>query len=91
MMKPPTIWSRRKFLAAIAGTGASMIINPSALFALEGVDPRVAAIVASTTGIDSYIEGGHFLEGLSGDSLRSWHDILALHSFGVRLFVDGNN
>jgi membrane dipeptidase len=46
--------SRREFLTTVAGAGAAMMLNPLAAWAHDEVDPRVAAIVASTMGIDTH-------------------------------------
>lgn len=56
MMKPHNKWSRRDFLTAvtIAGGGTAMMMNPLALWAINEHDPRVAAIVAATIGIDTH-------------------------------------
>jgi membrane dipeptidase len=54
MMKSQFAWSRREFLTAVTGTGAAMILNPLAGWAIGEVDPRVAAIVAATIGIDTH-------------------------------------
>ncbi len=47
-------WSRRKFISTLTGTGAAMILNPMFSWASDEVDPRVAAIVAKTIGIDTH-------------------------------------
>ncbi|MDN3580076.1 dipeptidase [Mucilaginibacter flavus] len=55
MIKNPSNWSRRDFIATIAGTGAAMMLSPLAGWAMVNeVDPRVAAIVAATIGIDTH-------------------------------------
>jgi microsomal dipeptidase-like Zn-dependent dipeptidase len=55
MMKfQTTQWSRREFLNTVTGAGAAMILNPLASWAIGEVDPRVAAIVAATIGIDTH-------------------------------------
>jgi membrane dipeptidase len=54
MINSQTYWSRRAFLTAIAGTGAAMVLNPFSGWAFDDVDPRVAAIVAATIGIDTH-------------------------------------
>jgi membrane dipeptidase len=46
--------SRRQFLAAAAGTGASLLLKPFSALAIYQIDPRVAAIVSSTIGIDTH-------------------------------------
>jgi microsomal dipeptidase-like Zn-dependent dipeptidase len=55
-MKSQPTWSRREFLTAItvAGAGTAMLLNPLAAWAVDEVDPRVAAIVAATIGIDTH-------------------------------------
>jgi len=53
-MKSQTHWSRRKFLTAISGTSAALMLSPLASWAIDEADPRVAAIVAATIGIDSH-------------------------------------
>ncbi len=54
MEKPQQDWSRRKFITTLTGTGAVIILNPLLSWTDEGVDPRVAAIVAKTIGIDTH-------------------------------------
>lgn len=54
MTKIPSTWSRRNFITAMAGTGALAILNPLAAWAIDELDPRVAAIVAATIGIDTH-------------------------------------
>lgn len=53
-MKFQTEWSRREFLASVAGVGATMMLNPLAAWASDEVDPRVAKIVAETIGVDTH-------------------------------------
>ncbi len=53
-MRIPSKWSRRDFVAALAGTSAAMALSPFSSWAIDKVDPRVAAIVAATIGIDSH-------------------------------------
>jgi membrane dipeptidase len=45
--------SRRKFLAALAGTGGAMVLGPDRLRSAE-IDPRVAQIVSSTIAVDMH-------------------------------------
>src|SRR6187402_855675 len=54
MTYKPT-WSRREFLTTlgIAGAGAALI-SPLAAWTIDDIDPRVAAIVAGTIGIDTH-------------------------------------
>jgi len=48
-------WSRRKFVTSITGAGAAIILNPPLSWGFEGEeDPRIAAIVAKTMGIDTH-------------------------------------
>ncbi len=55
-MKPQSIWPRREFLATltVAGAGSAVMLNPMAAWAISEPDPRVAAIVAGTIGIDTH-------------------------------------
>jgi membrane dipeptidase len=54
MIKYQSNWSRRNFLTAVAGTGAAIMLNPVASWAFDETDPRVAAIVAATIGVDTH-------------------------------------
>ena len=54
LMKPHSTWSRRDFLLTAAGASAALLLNPLAAWAIDEVDPRVAALVASTMGIDTH-------------------------------------
>ena len=54
MQKSPSIYSRRGFLTSVAGAGTAMMLNPLAAWAIDEVDPRVAALVASTIGVDTH-------------------------------------
>jgi membrane dipeptidase len=47
-------WSRRKFIGVAAGASAAIVFNPFRLWATDDLDPRVAAIVANTIGIDTH-------------------------------------
>jgi membrane dipeptidase len=47
-------WSRRKFIAAVTGSGAAILFIPFSLWAANEIDPEVAAIVAKTIGIDTH-------------------------------------
>lgn len=53
-IKSQSTWSRRGFITALAGTGAAVMLNPLVTWAIDEVDPRVAAIVAATIGIDTH-------------------------------------
>lgn len=53
-MKSLSAWSRREFLSAVTGTGAAMMLTPLSSWAIGDIDPRVAAIVAATYGIDTH-------------------------------------
>jgi len=48
------LWSRRKFVTSVTGAGALVMLNPSLSWLLENADPRIAAIVAKTIGIDTH-------------------------------------
>ena len=54
MLKSQTTYSRRKFLHTISGAGAAMMLSPLAAWTIEELDPRVAAIVAGTIGVDTH-------------------------------------
>jgi membrane dipeptidase len=45
-------YSRRQFLAVAAGAGGALLLNPLFAKPSDDIDPRVAAIVAKTIGID---------------------------------------
>jgi membrane dipeptidase len=47
-------WSRRGFLAAVAGAGSAALLNPFEAWAADDIDPKVSAIVAATIGIDTH-------------------------------------
>ena len=47
-------WSRRKFITTLTGTGAVIVLSPLLSWAVDEVDPRIAAIVAKTIGIDTH-------------------------------------
>ncbi|KGO86088.1 peptidase M19 [Flavobacterium rivuli WB 3.3-2 = DSM 21788] len=47
-------WSRRKFITTAAGAGTIIVLNPSIGWAFDRNDPKVAAIVAKTMGIDAH-------------------------------------
>ena len=49
-----TAWSRRDFITLLSGAGAAMMLNPLSAWAIGDIDPRVAAIVAATIGIDTH-------------------------------------
>ena len=55
-MENKTNWSRLAFLKAVAGITATMVLNPlpSWAWAIDEIDPRIAALVASTIGIDTH-------------------------------------
>lgn len=55
MIDSKPTWSRRNFLQAVTGTGAAMLLSPlTGWIAADDIDPRVAAIVAATMGIDTH-------------------------------------
>lgn len=48
-------WSRRKFISNVTGAGAFAIFNPFISWSItDEIDPRVAAIVAKTIGVDTH-------------------------------------
>ncbi|MBF4517129.1 membrane dipeptidase [Flavobacterium sp. ANB] len=54
MEKTQQDWSRRKFMYTLTGAGTLIMLNPMITWAAETFDPRVAAIVAKTIGIDTH-------------------------------------
>jgi microsomal dipeptidase-like Zn-dependent dipeptidase len=54
MGKSGQVWSRRKFITNVTGVGAVIMASPLLSWGLDDVDPRVAAIVAKTIGIDTH-------------------------------------
>lgn len=46
-------WSRKKFIATVSGAGVVMMLNLQ-VWATNEVDPKVAAIVAKTVGVDTH-------------------------------------
>jgi membrane dipeptidase len=53
-MESQAKWSRRELLTTLTGAGAAIMLNPLLAWAVDEVDPRVAAIVAKTMGIDTH-------------------------------------
>jgi membrane dipeptidase len=52
---PEQLWSRRKFVTTLTGAGTLVVMNPPLMWAFEETtDPRIAAIVAETMGIDTH-------------------------------------
>jgi len=47
-------WNRRSFLFTMGGAGAALMLNPLLSWASTDPDPRIAAIVARTFGIDTH-------------------------------------
>ncbi|MFV5695201.1 dipeptidase [Flavobacterium sp. LB3P122] len=47
-------WTRRTFITTVTGAGAAIMLNPSLTWAANQIDPRIAAIVAKTMGIDTH-------------------------------------
>ncbi|MNK70687.1 Membrane dipeptidase [compost metagenome] len=47
-------WNRRSFLFTMSGAGAALMLNPLLSWAATEQDPRIAAIVAKTFGIDTH-------------------------------------
>lgn len=59
-------WSRRNFLTTLAATSTAIALNPFNSWAFDETDPRVAAIVAKTLGIDTH---NHIDVPLNADEL----------------------
>jgi membrane dipeptidase len=59
-------YSRRQFLAVAAGAGGALLLNPLFAKPSDDIDPRVAAIVAKTIGIDVH---NHIDVPLNGSEL----------------------
>ncbi len=57
-------WSRRKFIATLAGVGTTMMLSPLLSWAEDEIGPRIAKIVAKTIGVDTH---NHIDVPLSGD------------------------
>jgi membrane dipeptidase len=53
-MNPTTTWTRRAFLSTATGAGAALMLHPFSSWAVDDVDPRVAALVAKTIGVDTH-------------------------------------
>src|SRR3984957_16322326 len=53
-MKLRTSSSRRRFLSALTGTGAAIVLKPSLGWAADITDTRVADVVSKTIGIDTH-------------------------------------
>jgi membrane dipeptidase len=51
MKKYKEDWSRRKFITAVTGAGAAIMVTPQLSWAINQLDLRVAAIVAKTLGM----------------------------------------
>ncbi len=54
MTKTRNHFSRRRFINTVAGAGTVMMLNPLFSWAGDDADPRVAAIVSKTMGIDTH-------------------------------------
>lgn len=59
MQESGQVWSRRKFITTVTGAGTVVVLNPLISWAVDEVhpdriDPRVAAIVAKTIGVDTH-------------------------------------
>ena len=54
MSKSQQKWSRRNFIYTLTGTGVVILSGPLSSWAIDEPDPRVAAIVAKTIGIDTH-------------------------------------
>jgi membrane dipeptidase len=47
-------WKRRKFIAAVTGTGAALLFRPFTSWAIQEPDPNVKSMVAKTIGVDTH-------------------------------------
>ena len=54
MQKSQQEWSRRKFIATVSGAGVAMVLHPQFSWATNEADPKAAAIVAKTIGVDTH-------------------------------------
>ena len=54
MKKSQQEWSRRKFIVTVSGAGVAMVLHPQFSWATNEADPKVAAIVAKTIGVDTH-------------------------------------
>jgi membrane dipeptidase len=54
MKKSETQWSRRNFITAVGAAGAAIVLKPFSAWSFSEIDPRVAAIVATSIGIDTH-------------------------------------
>ncbi len=54
MKKREKDWSRRQFMTTVTGAGAAVFMNPFSTWATDGIDPRIAAIVANSFSIDTH-------------------------------------
>jgi membrane dipeptidase len=63
-------WSRRKFMTTLTGASAATLMSPFLAWATTEIDPKVAAIVAKTIGIDTH---NHVDVPLNTDELPDPH------------------
>ncbi len=54
MEKSQQEWTRKKFIRTVSGAGAMMMLSPLLSWTVQEIDPRVAAIVKRTIGIDTH-------------------------------------
>ena len=47
-------WSRRKFITSMTGAGSTILFSPFLSWTAYEIDPKIAAIVAKTIGIDTH-------------------------------------
>ncbi|HEU4788416.1 MAG TPA: membrane dipeptidase [Flavobacterium sp.] len=59
-------WSRRNFIASVTAAGAAIMFNPFVSWASNEYNPRIAAIVAKTIGVDTH---NHIDVPLNGEEL----------------------
>lgn len=54
MEKSQQEWTRKKFIRTVGGAGAMMMLSPLLSWTVQEIDPRVAAIIKRTIGIDTH-------------------------------------
>jgi len=47
-------WPRRQFIANLSGLGALLLATPDLSWAVDDIDPKIAAIVANIIGVDTH-------------------------------------
>jgi membrane dipeptidase len=62
-------WSRRNFITSVTAAGAAIMCNPFLSWASNEYDPRIAAIIAKTIGVDTH---NHIDVPLNAEELPDW-------------------